>query len=204
MTTARHGIPRAAGILLLALLVMTGTATACVIDNKASLFANGVQATLNPAAPPSNGAALWARFTLDKAFASAAPIHFGELRADLQRSLAPATLAAPYRWEFGDGSGALGHTVAHRYARAGLYRLTVYGYATATHSWFPFDNALVRIVPPGQLLQANLGYYALRALDVVMSGFMWVIDALLVGLVLYIVVSQRRRRKAPPAVMSKR
>ncbi len=199
MTRTRRGIPGVAGILLLALLLTTGTATACVIDNKASLFANGVQATLNPAAPPSNGASLWARFTLDKAFASATPVRFSESRADLQRSLAPDTLAAPYRWEFGDGAAALGHTVAHRYTRAGLYRLTVYGYAKATHSWFPFDNALLRIVPPGQVLQANLGYYALRALDVAMSGFMWVIDALLVGLVLYIVVSQRRRKASPAA-----
>lgn len=202
MRRRRDAIARVMCLVLLAVALLalsSGTAAACVIDNKASLFANGVQATLNPAAPNPSASSPWARFTIDKAFASAAPVHLSELRSDLVRSLSPAMLAAPYRWEFGDGASVLGHAVAHRYARAGLYRLLVYGYSKATRSWSLFDTALVRIVAPDEVLWANLGYYALRALDIVMSGLMWLIDAVLVALVLYVVVHQRRRRKAAPS-----
>jgi hypothetical protein len=182
------------GALLLALALQPGAAAACVIDNTASLSANGVHATPTTSAP--SGAGPWAQFTVGKAFASGAPVQFTELHSDLVRSLAPATLAAPFRWTFGDGATALGHAAAHRYAHPGLYRLTVYGFSQRTHSWFPFDNVLVRIVPPDQVVQANLGYYALRALDVVMSGVMWLIDAALI-LLLVIALRSRRRRREP-------
>ena len=184
------------GALLLALALWPGTAAACVIDNTASLSANGVRATPTTSAP--SGAGPWAQFTVGKAFASGAPVRFTELHSDLVRSLAPATLAAPFRWAFGDGASTLGHLATHRYARPGLYRLTVYGFSPRTHGWFPFDNVLVRIVPPGQVLQANLGYYALRALDVVMSGVMWLIDAALILLVLIALRSRLRARRREP------
>src|SRR5205823_8535282 len=149
------------GALLVALTLAPAVAVACVIDNTASLSANGVRATPTTAAPSDAGR--WAQFTVGKAFASRAPVRFAELRSDLVRSLAPATLAAPFRWAFGDGATMLGHAATHRYAHPGLYRLTVYGFLQRTHSWFPFDNVLVRIVPPDQVLEANLGYYVLRA-----------------------------------------
>lgn len=187
----------ALGATVLAFALMPGVAAACAIDNTASLFVGGVQATSNTAAPTGTG--LWAKFTIDKAFASGTPVQFGEARNELARTLSPATLAAPYRWVFGDGSAALGHTPSHRYARAGTYRLEVYGFSKATKSWFPFDQALVRIVPPDQVLQANLGYYALRAFDVVMSGVMWLIDALIVAFVGYVVIKRRRARRTAPA-----
>jgi hypothetical protein len=182
--------------LLLALALAPEVAAACVIDNTASLSANGVRATPTTTAP--SGPGRWAQFTLGKAFASGAPVQFAELHSDLVRSLAPATLAAPFRWAFGDGVTALGHVATHRYAHPGLYRLTVYGFAQPTHSWFPFDNVLVRVVPPDQVLQANLGYYILRALDVVMSGVMWLIDAALILLVLIALRSRLRTRRREP------
>src|SRR5436305_390516 len=83
--------------LLLALALEPGAA-ACVIDNTASLSANGVRATPTTAAPSGPGP--WAQFTVGKAFASGAPVQFAELHSDLVRSLAPATLAAPFRWAF--------------------------------------------------------------------------------------------------------
>lgn len=169
-----------------------GVALSCTIDNRASLFANGVQATLTTAAPGSAG--LWAPFTVEKAFASGSPVLFNELRSDLLRSLSPAIVAAPYRWVFGDHASTEGHAVSHRFSRPGLYQLVVYGYDAHTGQWIPFDKALVHIVAPGQVLQANLGYYALRALDVVMSGLLWLIDAALILLVLYVLISRRRRR----------
>jgi hypothetical protein len=184
------------GALLLALALEPGAAAACAIDNTASLSANGVRATPTTSAPSGRGP--WAQFTLGKAFASGATVQFAELHSDLVRSLAPATLAAPFRWAFGDGATALGHVATHRYAHPGLYRLTVYGFTPRTHDWFPFDNVLVRIVPPDQVLQANLGYYALRALDVVMSGVMWLIDAALILLVVLALRSRLRARRREP------
>lgn len=183
-------------IALVVLALMPGVASACQIDNKASLFVGGVQAILNTAAPTNT--ALWAPFTIEKAFASGAAVSMHELRSDLAKTLSPGTLAAPYRWAFGDGGAALGHVVSHRYDHPGQYRLVVSGYNAATRSWFAFDQAVLRIVPPGQVLQANLGYYALRALDVAVSSLMWGIDALLILLVLYVVVGRRRGRRSRP------
>lgn len=89
----------------------------------------------------------------------------------------------------------MGHSSSHRFDKPGLYHLMVYGFNTTTHSCFQFDSVLVYIVPPGQMLQSNLGYYALRALDVVMSGLMWVIDAVLILLVAAIVLTRLRSRR---------
>ena len=179
------------GALLLAFAPVG--ASACVIDNTASLSANGARATLTT--DMRVGAALWAPFTFTKSFAADDSIQLAESRADLARSLPPSMLAAPYKWSFGDGATALGHVVTHRYAHPGLYQISMYGYNAGTHGWYSFDKALMRVVPPGQVLGANLGYYALRALDVVMSSLLWLADAALALLVLAVVVSRRRARR---------
>jgi hypothetical protein len=123
-------------------------ATACALDSTPSLSANGILATTTKEIPTRTS--LWAPFTIVPVFASGAPILFTELRVDLARSLPPFTLAAPYRWAFGDGTTALGHAVRHRYARPGRFRLVVYGFYNGstqeTHGWFPFDSVLLRIV----------------------------------------------------------
>ena len=190
--------PRILEALLVALALVPGAAAACALDNRASLSANGVRANITTEAPA--GTRLWAPFTIGKAFASGAAVQFSDLRSNLARSLSAATLAAPYRWAFGDSTTMLGHTATHRYAHPGIYVLVVYGFDARTRTWFPFDKALVRIVPPDQVLQANLGYYALRALDVVMSGVMWLIDAVLILLVLLVVRSRLRARRREPTV----
>jgi hypothetical protein len=187
-----------AGGLLLALTPRP--AVACVIDNTASAYANGVRATLTTTG--ASPGALWAPFTFGQAVAAAAPVRLDESRADLLRSLDSSTVAAPYRWTFGDGTGAaLGHVVTHRYARPGLYLIGVEGFDEQTRRWFPFDKALLRVVPSGQVIQSNLGYYGLRALDVVMTAAGWVVDAALALLVLAAVVARRRssrgRRQRP-------
>jgi hypothetical protein len=133
-------------------------------------------------APPTTKGP-WAPFTVGAAVASGTPLHLGEVGADLARTLPAATLAAPYRWDFGDGEAALGHAVTHRYARAGLYRLTVYGFAAGPRRLFAFDAALVRVVQPDEAPRANLGYYLLRA-TVVLAGLTWPVDAVLVLVVL--------------------
>jgi len=126
----------------------------------------------------------------------AAPVTLGESRADLLRSLDAATVAAPYRWTFGDGTTALGHVVTHRYTRPGLYLVGVAGFNGQTRQWFPFDKALLRVVPPGQVIQSNLGYYGLRALDIAMSALMWIVDGGLVLLIVGVIIS-RQTTSAP-------
>ena len=184
---------RALGAALLALAVWPGAAGACAINNTTSLVANGVLASLTPASP--TGARLWAPFTLGKSFASGASVQFSELRADLSKTMAPMILAQPYRWAFGDGATALGHVVTHRYTRAGTYLLMVYGFYSPRRQWFPFDQALVRIVPPGQVVQANLGYYAGQAISFVSSGPGWACDAALVLLLVYLPARRWRPRR---------
>lgn len=184
-----------ASLLLIPLLLAaaTGVTAACAIDNTASLSADGVRATLTTTAAtdPSH----WAAFSFPRAFASGRPLRFDESRAELARTLRPDQVAAPYKWIFGDGTGTYGHAVTHRYARPGKYVLRVYGFDRGSRQSFPFDNALVQVVPPGQTLRANLGYYALRALDVAMSGLIWAFDAALVLLVAYVALGRYRKRR---------
>lgn len=148
---ARHS--RLLAISLLALLVASPltlrVAVACSLDGKPSLAVNGIRARRNPVAP--TGGEVWAPFILDRAFTSGSVVRATELRASLVRTLSASMLAAPFRWNLGDGTIALGHTVAHRYARPGLYQIAVYALDPRAHLWFPFDKALLRIVAPGQL-----------------------------------------------------
>jgi len=182
---------------LLPLLALTPrVASACATDNTASLSADDVRAQLTTDAvtAPSR----WAPFTFTKAFASNSSLQIVENGADLARTLSTAERAAPFRWVLGDGTTVVGHAVTHRYARPGTYRLAVWGYNKA-RGWFQFDAALLHIVSPGQLTQDNLGYYALRALDVAMSGIFWLIDGVLIALVLAAVLRRRSIRGRPRA-----
>jgi hypothetical protein len=184
---------RIVGALVLALILLPGVARACALDNRASLFANGIQATFTTGAATSTG--LWAPFTIAPALARGVPVRFTELRADLARSLPPSTLNAPYRWAFGDGTTALGHAVSHRYARPGLYQLVVYGFydgaTKETRGWFLFDSALLRIVPRGQARQAGPGSSGQSAF--VSSGLPWAFGVAAGGILLAVWTRPLRR-----------
>ena len=185
------------GAALLAALLLglaPRTATACAIDNVASLLADGVPAMLTTSAP--HGAAPWAPFTVAQAIASGASVRLAESPADLARTLPPAVRAAPYRWAFGDGGARLGHAVVHRYAHAGTYRLTVSGYDGTTRRWFAFDAALLRVVPADQVLRANLGYDALQGV-ITLSGVTWPVDGVIVALVLALLVRRTHAGRWP-------
>ena len=71
----------------------------------------------------------------------------------------------------------------------------VYGYYSPRWQWFPFDQALVRIVAPDQVLPANLGYAALQAVGFVSSGPGWACAAALVLLLLSLPVRRWRLRR---------
>lgn len=184
-------------LLLLGIILTPRPVVACAIDNVASVYANGAHATLTTAVAAPG--ALWAPFTFGQAIATATPVTLAESRADLLRSLDSATVAAPYRWTFGDGTAVLGHVVTHRYAHPGLYLVGVAGFDGQTRRWFTFDKALLRVVPPGQVIQSNLGYYGLRVLDIAMSALVWIVDGGLVILILGVIIRRRRTQQTMSA-----
>jgi len=185
---------RSRGAALLAALLLglaPRAATACAIDNVASLLADGVPAMRTTSAP--HGTTSWAPFTVAQAIASGASVRLAEAPADLAGALPPAVRAAPYRWAFGDGGARLGHAVVHRYAHAGTYRLTVSGYDGTTRRWFVFDAAMLLVVPADQVVRANLGYDALQGV-IALSGVTWPIDGVIVALALALALLVRRTR----------
>ena len=187
-----RAIRRSLGAAILAALLLglaPRTATACAIDNVASLLADGVPAMLTTSVP--RGATPWAPFTVAQAIASGAPVRLAEAPADLARTLPPAVRAAPYRWAFGDGGTSLGHAVVHRYAHAGTYRLTVSGYDRGARRWFAFGEAVLRVVPADQVVGANLGYDALQGV-IALSGVTWPVNGVIVVLVLVLLVRRTR------------
>ena len=194
------GARRLSGSVVLVTVLLLGRAPrpamACAIDNVASLLADGVPAMLTTSTP--HGATPWAPFTVAQALASGAPVRLAEAPADLVRTLPPAVRAAPYRWAFGDGGASLGHAVVHRYARAGIYRLTVSGYDRGARRWFAFDQAVLRVVPADQVVGANLEYDALQGV-IALSEVTWPVDGVIVALVLVLLV-RRTRGQGPGAL----
>ena len=188
MADTRRSFFSAANLVAALLLALTpSVALACAIDSTASLSANGVRATLNnvSSSNASNAsAATWAPFIIGQAFATGTPIVVAESQAELARTLTPDEVAAPYRWSFGDGGVARGHAVTHRYARPGFYRVVVFTSTGRSKTRLLFDSVLLHIVPPDQTLQANLGFFAGRLFDGLMSGLLWIVDGALVALVL--------------------
>ncbi|GAC1397696.1 MAG: hypothetical protein NVSMB65_16500 [Chloroflexota bacterium] len=191
-------VRRTVAATLVLVMLGPGVASACALDNTASFWVDGVRASLN-LTPPTD-LARWSPFTVDRAFASDTALHLSENRADLARTLSPATLAAPYRWALGDGVTVFGHTITHRYARPGYYRVVVSGDGGTSRGWITFDTVLVHIVTPQEALTANLGYYALRALDIAVPIALWSLEGVLgAGLLYFLLVRPRRRKTVPPA-----
>jgi hypothetical protein len=175
---AGRTLRRAVGAALLALALTPGLAAACMLDNTPSLWANGVRATLTTTL--AKDLAHWSPFTVLKAFASGAPVQLTERRADLVRTLSSAELAASFRWEFGDGAVALGHTVTHRYARPGTYRVLISSTAGPGRGWFVFDTALLHIVPPAQVARTNAAYAAHQAFGAMATTWLWLLQGVLI------------------------
>jgi len=179
-------------VLLMASALVSGlprAATACALDYRASLYADGVPALLTASGPHGRGP--WAPFTIAQAIAAATPVRFTEAQADLARTLPPVMRRAPYCWAFGDGTIAVGHSVTHRYARRGMYIVTVSGFDPVARGWVAFDQAVAHVVPPDQVLWANLGYQALQGV-IALSGMTWPLDGVLIVVVLVALIRQTR------------
>ena len=133
-------------VLMLAIALVSPHGTnACDLDGKATAFANGARAVLSHVTWTLNIARTWALFSFPGRYRARMPIRFTEDRAQLRQVLPPDSLRHSLRWEFGDGTHAPGWAVTHRYAHAGIYRITVNAYYSTWHRYFPFDNVRISI-----------------------------------------------------------
>jgi PKD domain len=133
-------------VLMLAIALVSAHGTnACDIDGKPTAFADGNRAVLSHVTFTLKAARTWALFSFPGRYRARALIRLTEDRAQLRQALPPDSLRHTLRWEFGDGTHAPGWAVTHRYAHAGIYRLTVHAYYSTWHQYFPFDNVRISI-----------------------------------------------------------
>jgi hypothetical protein len=145
---------------------MPSAALACSLDGIASISVNGILAVRTTATPTLQTLARWAPFTFGLAYAPGDVVRFAEDLGKLRRSLPPAALAIPFRWDLGDSHRMRGLQVVHRYTRTGWYRVTVRSYWPSRRGWVLFDSAQLHIMPGGALWQANLGYRVVLGLEI--------------------------------------
>jgi hypothetical protein len=181
--------------LLIALALLLGLASsafACTLDGIASLSVNGVLANLTSGRPTQANSGYWAPFTM-LAQGSGHTLQLSEDLSKVAQSLPPALLNPPFRWSFGDGATAYGHTVQHTYAQPGWYKITVSYDWKARHQWVVFDSAEQQIVASGDVWKTHLGYYLDTVLQVALNGIIWIIAALIVAAMLWELLRRRVR-----------
>jgi hypothetical protein len=169
------------------------SAMACTLDGIASLSVNGVTAGLTSGQPTRANAGYWAPFTLLAQGSGSTP-RFSEDLQKVAQSLPPAMLALPFRWDFGDGVTAYGHTVQHTYVHAGWYKITVRYDWQARHQWVVFDSAEQQIVASGDVWKAQLGHYLDSALQMALNSVIWIIVAVVVVAMVWERLRRRERR----------
>jgi hypothetical protein len=138
----------AIALLTLAGGLLGGTvmASACALDQRPSVFADGQLAHRNTQVPTTaTQLAAWAPFVFPHTYQAGHAVTFTEDRREVARSLVAAAMRRPWRWQFGDGQVGYGWTVHHTYARAGSWRITVDAYDPGTARWYTFDQALIAI-----------------------------------------------------------
>jgi PKD domain len=164
------------------------TARACSLDGVASLSANGTMASLNGDSATASTLKYWAPFSL----LAAAPgdrLRLAENLSNVRKSIPAQSARLPFTWTFGDGVTAIGQTVSHSYARTGWYRIAVRYYWPAHRQWVEFDSAEQHIVPQGDLLRANIGYYAGNVILTIVRVAIW---ATLLGVLALLVLQKAR------------
>jgi hypothetical protein len=170
--------------LLLELLWLSsaGAAAACSLDGIASLSVNGTVATLTSDTATAATISFWAPFSL----LAAAPgdrLRLSENMANVSRSIPREAAALPFAWSFGDGTSLVGRQAEHRYRQPGRFKITVRYYWPADHQWVVFDSAEQRIVPRSDLLKTNFGFYAGQVVLTLLRGLIWLILAVVIGLI---------------------
>ena len=134
-------------LIVLSAIALTAppTAGACTIDGKPTALANGSRAVLSHVTFTLGTARTWALFSFPGRYRAHALIRFTEDRGQLRYALPADALRHTVRWDFGDGTHAVGWAVTHRYAHAGIYRITMNAYYSIWHRYFPFDNVRISI-----------------------------------------------------------
>lgn len=190
---------------LLAITLSLATASACILNDQSSLSANGTAAVKNYDSPTGHKLNDWAPFNFQLVYGIGLGIQFAENFKDLRKSLSREVLGHPFLWKWGDGSTSRGFSPTHEFARGGDYVVDVYAYDPqrgGAKGWFRFDEAKVKIVPPGQVWKDNLGQTALTVFGSVTSWGIRVVLAVGAALIVYGFADdfRRRRRKRARAV----
>jgi|GEM_PF-1065508 len=120
------------------------TVQGCALDGVPSLRIDGRTVVLNLRPPDARTWRTYAPFVAAGPMAENRLFHFDEIRRFV--SLPPEAFAHPWRWRFGDGTpAATGERVAHRFSRAGAYRIAVDAWVPTRHEWLTFDTARIEI-----------------------------------------------------------
>lgn len=137
------------GLLALA----ASPALACTIDSVPSATALGRVSIVYQVDPASISPATYAPFIFPGSFGVGWSIRFAERSTGLQ--LTPSQLHDRWRWAFGDGTTAWGHTVTHTYRKPGTYVITVVTAVRSATFYFPFDRVLVQVLAPSRILPSE-------------------------------------------------
>src|SRR5579872_5272148 len=90
-------------------------AQGCTIDGQPTALADGSRAVLASDTPTAATTRTWAPFLFTGSYDVHMVVRLTEDRAQLRAGLPPEALKRPWLWQFGDGTHAIGWTVAHRY-----------------------------------------------------------------------------------------
>jgi PKD domain len=139
----------ASGMLSIVLVLASSPTAgyACTIDNKPSVYANGLLAIVAPA-PTQATWPTWAHFIFPRAFHSKRTVTLSEnvtLVRTALNTLRPVPENRPWRWDFGDGKTAYGARVSHSFPRAKRYRVSVQAYFKG-YGWQAFDTVTINVV----------------------------------------------------------
>lgn len=192
---SRCPIPRWTALLIMLLLWGVPSAQACSLDGIASLSLNGTLGTLTAGTPTGADAHYWAPFTL-LAVARGDAVQLREDVNKVRNSLTPTLLKTPFRWSFDDGSTVYGWTVGHTFTQLGWHKFTVSYFWPARKEWLEFDSAQLRVVLPGDLLQANFAYYLQNIVGTivvtVLRVLVWGAAAVIIGSAIRTRLQRRR------------
>jgi PKD domain len=121
-------------------------ATACGLDQKPSMFANGSIALINKQTPTSAAQLqAWSYFVFSGHYTTHQSINFREDRAEVSHSLSAEAMRQPIAWSYGDGQAGRGWMVSHHYPRPGRWVVQVFVWDPESGRWDLFDRASIRV-----------------------------------------------------------
>jgi hypothetical protein len=136
-----------AALALVALsLASVGLATACGLDQKPSMFANGTIARVNKQTPTTAVEVLaWSYFAFLGKYSTHHTIEFREDRVEVAHGLSAEAMRQPIAWSYGDGQAGRGWAVSHHYLRPGRRIVQVFVWDPESGRWDLFDRASIQV-----------------------------------------------------------